>query len=940
MIQYSLLVEIDPKQTVHSVAYSPDGRSLAVGVLDGFRVFRADNGQLVLRAYTLSPVLSVSWSPRLIGILGVWGLREQYPLGSIPVGVTHGALSPCGRFFAHSLSKSIKIIEMETSVDLRTLHQSDTTLGAMPVIWVHGGGYLLSARKGQADLWHVETKQQHEAGMLITHLTSHVTKTPKKLSFQVALVAESTKIVLWVAERVLPEVEVPAVRLFTGRFLGLMLFGHISAEEENTHRETATATSEGLFGSNTVAQWTPYVPPSIEELQATDALLIGQLKATYTTIVGSTFSSVSLKEPLIITTPNADYLPDINVEQVSVTMQRDGRWGAEDWTRWPQWFFEGFEYFAYILKPLCAAKLVNHPLWRIWWDMTERDFCGEVGTPGIGKLQSNILNEIKKLRQDLMNEVLRQEIDQECTISRCDSVKLQETATAMRHHFSTLEYLNQSYESTVATVTLFQRSFLETRALLDKIQTFNKRCFGCDEPKPWPVDNSLMGIVTDRVSLVQELYFKGVPVWFVRSANLISPTINIGSSFSLTPPILSNGVVVKPWPDAPVFYRGACAPAMYTATLKWRPGVVDLTCVELNTHPTAQQDSGALSAHALSTHQTERGIKLNSSNARRQRSIQSSSSKGGIATPYSRPKQPSSHISMNWDRFKPSISPNSSSSTPEWVEALRNVNSDQARCIDHSHEFLLAWIAIHTVWITTFTGFESRHVPLPGPQLWRTYLRDIALDLELVRKDNRRHTPQVPSSSRTSCRNQKSRDVIKDIFCIQKPVKESLTFLLLGERTIWTPGNVRLEPTDFKLVVWDSHEHNFRAEFMSLDRCIMANAYKDIGAGNSREHKLQGVFFDGATFMTSCPAGFKSIASGTPEDRCAFVKAFCDVLSDWPGETPRLLASLVFHKKQSGKDTWDFGIMCTAERRAYQHYCQTFFDYFGRAPTIPHTCPT
>lgn len=72
----------------------------------------------------------------------------------------------------------------------------------------------------------------------------------------------------------------------------------------------------------------------VDELQASDALLIGELNATHTAVVGVASPSVSLREPLVITTPNADYLPDISVDpHVSIVIRRDGRFGTEDWTQ-------------------------------------------------------------------------------------------------------------------------------------------------------------------------------------------------------------------------------------------------------------------------------------------------------------------------------------------------------------------------------------------------------------------------------------------------------------------------------------------------------------------------------------------------------------------------------------------------------------------------------
>lgn len=64
MIQYSLHANIDPKQEVHSIAFSPDGRFLAAGVGDGIQIYQLTSGRLFLRIYTLSAVLSLQWDIR------------------------------------------------------------------------------------------------------------------------------------------------------------------------------------------------------------------------------------------------------------------------------------------------------------------------------------------------------------------------------------------------------------------------------------------------------------------------------------------------------------------------------------------------------------------------------------------------------------------------------------------------------------------------------------------------------------------------------------------------------------------------------------------------------------------------------------------------------------------------------------------------------------
>lgn len=53
----------------------------------------------------------------------------------------------------------MKIIEMESCVEVKTLTPDGFLLSPTPVIWVHGGGFVLNARHGRADLWHVPSKQ-------------------------------------------------------------------------------------------------------------------------------------------------------------------------------------------------------------------------------------------------------------------------------------------------------------------------------------------------------------------------------------------------------------------------------------------------------------------------------------------------------------------------------------------------------------------------------------------------------------------------------------------------------------------------------------------------------------------------------------------------------------------------------------------------------------
>lgn len=302
--------------------------------------------------------------------------------------------------------------------------------------------------------------------------------------------------------------------------------------------------------------------------------------------------------------------------------------------------------------------------------------------------------------------------------------------------------------------------------------------------------------------------------------------------------------------------------------------------------------------------------------------------------------------------------------TPEWTQALENVNTDPLRLIEHGQcalfrgyafpdplvflveggkgvEMALTWLVIRAPWMATFTGMEPRRCSLPNPQQWREYLRELSLDYEVVRQDERKSAPppSAKSTTRVARRHQKTRDAAKDIFSIHKPSRDLVTSLSWNGRVVWSPGKVDLKLADHRLVVWDSHEHNFRLEMFSLDRCVMFEDWANPERQVIREQKLRAVFFQEVTLMAAIPTGLKTIASADPRDRCEFVEAFRLVLMDWPGEIPLILGPLQFHKQLGDKVIWDFSLMHAVEKHIYSFYCQTFFDYFGRAPTIPHTLP-
>ncbi|KAF9442851.1 hypothetical protein P691DRAFT_680688 [Macrolepiota fuliginosa MF-IS2] len=223
-----------------------------------------------------------------------------------------------------------------------------------------------------------------------------------------------------------------------------------------------------------------------------------------------------MTERLVISTPNVDYLPNVNLGRQVISMCVDGRWGAEDWAQWPQWYFDGQDHFAYILRRPAPQDLKTHPLRRLWWNMEETDFSHDPAL-NAGRLMPHILQEFNEIRTNLMKEV------DACICSDgLDWQKLQKSAMKMHSCITGLHLTVQPYLDTVITVAAAQRYCLETRALLDKITN------------SFFVDNTILGCITDHIPTLYELYKKGVPVWFVRPPSQVPDDLNIIGHSSIT----------------------------------------------------------------------------------------------------------------------------------------------------------------------------------------------------------------------------------------------------------------------------------------------------------------------------------------------------------------------------------------------------------------------
>ncbi|EKM74122.1 hypothetical protein AGABI1DRAFT_48580 [Agaricus bisporus var. burnettii JB137-S8] len=312
--------------------------------------------------------------------------------------------------------------------------------------------------------------------------------------------------------------------------------------------------------------------------------------------------------------------------------------------------------------------------------------------------------------------------------------------------------------------------------------------------------------------------------------------------------------------------------------------------------------------------------------------------------------------SINMAPFQPPTSEYSSKPSEYWANALKNVDTRPSRNIDHPRrsmfkgytfpssyilcgdenkntENVLAWLLIRTRWLSHMSGFQPRTAPLPNLHQWRSYLRDLFLEHEFLRPDTRKpltHVGEHGKTSRTARRNARSRETAKEIFSIRTPKKGDVELLTWNDRVVWRRGQeVDFQVWDRQLVAWDVQKHNFQLELINLDRCLLADSWRSTDGAILREKKLRSVFVNEALLTVDLPRHSFGISSGSWEERRPYVEAFRNAVVDWPNVPQELLT--IANNNQIDVER--------AESLVASFYCQTFFDYFGRAPCVPHLFP-
>jgi hypothetical protein len=308
---------------------------------------------------------------------------------------------------------------------------------------------------------------------------------------------------------------------------------------------------------------------------------------------------------------------------------------------------------------------------------------------------------------------------------------------------------------------------------------------------------------------------------------------------------------------------------------------------------------------------------------------------------------------------------------PLWADALKAVDTDSRRIVQHPNKGLLtgyqfpdphiflpegrqmaylsAWLSCRAGWVQSVVS-NCAELPVPKTQQWRDFLFQKAISVNpakalspplmrptpVLAASASRHRSAAHKASKAR-RREKLEASSNEIFTLRlattsvpKELFWNGTKVLDGKVNMLTPA-VTLE------IVWDLYEHNFRLELLALDHCVMAESWRDPMKATIRDSLLRGVFpGDGGFLVGAMPTSNQGLAAERWEDRLPFVENLRMLMSDWPGHSAVKLKGIkVFNPS--------FAPTCSyveeVERILAPFYCQTFFDFFGRAAITPHRIP-
>ena len=230
---------------------------------------------------------------------------------------------------------------------------------------------------------------------------------------------------------------------------------------------------------------------------------------------------------------------------------------------------------------------------------------------------------------------------------------------------------------------------------------------------------------------------------------------------------------------------------------------------------------------------------------------------------------------------------------------------------ERARRYLAHWLRVRAAWTYLLASPEPT-VTRVQPQWWR----------DLLNGDTVRNLPE--GDSRRAQRLVKVKEVFGKMLDIADYVG------LEASSVMWFSYRVEVpEPSLCPVIVWELHELGFRYELLALDR-VLVPACDEV----QREDLLARVFPNHDLYtLHTLPSTGIGLSAHLPQARARFLEALRQVVVRWP-----LCPNAVRGAEPLALTTAREYIQLV-EKSIISFYVETFFNYSGRAPIVPHAFP-
>jgi hypothetical protein len=225
----------------------------------------------------------------------------------------------------------------------------------------------------------------------------------------------------------------------------------------------------------------------------------------------------------VVTSPNADYVPEVLDPSAEVKLRADLQYGPDDATLWPQPYLENYPYLSVIP---CKTQNPHGHRSVMWWLPKASDFeqSNAAMVKGVGTLTGTEMDSVKGQVTSLLKRVRDYRNGEGKNLKKEDGSMLMDSGlVTLSHTWIRLDGSLGTLEEKCMELSEVQRSYLELKAIMDYYTWRLPRIQTKVDPPSVDVPGILdvVGCITSQPLIAQECFVAGIPVWLLRDYRVL-----------------------------------------------------------------------------------------------------------------------------------------------------------------------------------------------------------------------------------------------------------------------------------------------------------------------------------------------------------------------------------------------------------------------------------